>query len=144
VEQVFEWTWTDVAVDPLTGGCWSLLLPAMDGESLQIFVEYLHSIFRGQRVGIVMDNAPSHRSQHIHWPEGMTPLFLPPYSPELNTVEQVFRRFRAALSNRLFTNQEDLEEALIHELERLWADPSAVQRLTAYPWWRAAFPTTIS
>jgi transposase len=144
VEQVFEWIWTYVAVDPLTGRCWSLLLPAMDGESLQVFVEYLYGIFRGQRVGIVLDNAPSHRSQQVHWPDGIERLRLPTYSPELNPVEQVFRHFRAALSNRLFANQEDLEEAVIHALERLWDDPSAVQRLTAYPWWRAAFPATIS
>jgi transposase len=97
-------------------------------------------IFRGQRVGIVLDNAPSHRSHQVQWPDGLERLPLPTYSPELNPVEQVFRRFRAALSNRVFTSQEDLEEAVIHELERLWDDPPAVQRLTAYPWWREAFP----
>jgi hypothetical protein len=39
VEQVFEWIWTYVVVDPLTGRCWSLLMPAMDGETLQVFVD---------------------------------------------------------------------------------------------------------
>lgn len=144
VEQVFDWIWSYVVVDPLTGRCWSLLLPSVDGEALQVFLDYLHGIFRGQRVGIVLDNAPSHRSQQVHWPDGIAPLRLPAYSPELNPAEQIFRRFRAALSNRLFADQQDLEEGVIHELEHLWDDPPAVQRLTAYPWWRDALLKILS
>lgn len=144
VEQVFEWIWSYVAVEPLTGRCWSLLLPAVNGDALQVFVNYLQGIFGGKRVGIVLDNAPSHRSHQVQWPDGIHPLHLPSYSPELNPAEQVFRRFRGALSNRLFANQEDLEESVIQELEQLWDDPSAVQRLTAYPWWREALPPILS
>jgi len=144
VEQVFEWIWTYVVVDPLTGRCWSLLLPAVDGEVLQVFLDYLGGIFAGKRVGIVLDNAPSHRSQQVQWPEGLEPLRLPSYSPELNPAEQIFRRFRAALSNQLFADQDALEEAVIQQLERLWEDRPAVQRLTAYPWWRDALPEILS
>jgi DDE superfamily endonuclease len=144
VEQVFEWIWDYVVVDPLTGRCWSLLLPSVQGEALQVFLDYLHGIFGDLRVGIVLDNAPSHRSHQVHWPEGLEPLYLPPYSPELDPTEQVFRRFRGALSNRLFASQDDLEEAVIHELERLWDDPPALQQLTAYPWWRDACSAILS
>jgi transposase len=144
VELVFEWVWVYVAIEPMTGRCWSLLLPSVQGEALQVFLDYLHRALGRRRVGVVLDNAPSHRSGQIHWPEGIEPLYLPAYSPELDPAEQVFRRFRAALSNRLFVSQEELELALIGELERLWDDPSSVRRLTAYPWWQEAFAREIS
>jgi hypothetical protein len=144
VETVYEWVWVYVAVDPLTGRCWSLFLPSMQGEALQVFLDYLHLALSGLRVGVLFDNAPSHKSQQVHWPVGITPLYLPPYSPELDPVEQVFRRFRGALANTRFASQDAMEEALIQELEHLWDDPAAVQQLTAYPWWQAAFPHMIS
>jgi transposase len=144
VEHVFEWIWVYVAIDPLTGRCWSLLLPSVQSEALQVFLDYLHRVFGHLRVGVVLDNAPSHRSHQVHWPRGITPLYLPPYSPELDPAEQIFRRFRAALSNQLFASQDDLEEAVIREFERLWDDPATLRRITAYPWWRTAFPSKLS
>jgi transposase len=141
VETVYEWIWVYVAIDPLTGRCWSLLLPSMQGEALQVFLEYLHLVFGKQRVGVVLDNAPSHISGQVQWPDGIEPLYLPPYSPELDPAEQLFRRFRAMLSNQRFAHQEGLEAALIAALEVVWDDPASVRQLTAYPWWCNAFPS---
>ncbi len=42
---------------------------------------------------MIMDRAPWHRSVIV--PENMTIIFLPPYSPELNPVEQVWDYLRS-------------------------------------------------
>ena len=86
-------------------------------------------------MGVVLDSSGSHRSDHFPWPEGMKPLYLPPYSPELNPVEQVFRHLRKRLSNTVFTDLDALQTVLMEELQKFWANPTILLHLTNYPWW---------
>ncbi len=78
----------------------------------------------------------SHTSRQVVWPQGMSPLPLPVYSPELNPLEQLFRQLKAQLANQLFDNLESLEQALSQALSPYWKQPQLLQRLTAYPWWQ--------
>ena len=48
---------------------------------------------------VVLDGAPSHRSEEIVCPENVSFLGLPAYSPELDPVERWFQEFRRELSN---------------------------------------------
>jgi transposase len=71
----------------------------------------------------------------VQWPQGIEPIPLPAYSPELDPVEQVFRQVRARLSNQVFESLQQLEAAIIEVLREFWEKPQLVIRLTAYPWW---------
>ena len=47
-----------------------------------------------------MDNLSSHKVASVHEAieaVGATPLYLPPYSPDLNPIEQVFAKLKAIL-----------------------------------------------
>jgi hypothetical protein len=81
----------------------------------------------------VLDSSGSHHSGQVNWPAGMHPLYLPSYSPELNPAEQVFRHIRKYLSNIVFTTLDELQNALIEQLQR--EHPSVFLQLTGYPWW---------
>jgi hypothetical protein len=72
----------------------------------------------------------------------MHPLSLPPYSPELNPAEQVFRHIHMHLSNTLFTTLDELQNALINELQQFWERPTVLLQLTGYPWWVQAIEVT--
>jgi transposase len=85
-------------------------------------------------VGLVLDGSGSHRAG-LAWPAGVVPVSLPPYSPELNPAEQVFRLLRAKLANRVFADLAELEAALTEQLRAFWDEPATLRRLTAYPWW---------
>ncbi len=95
-------------------------------------------------IGVVLDSSGSHRSGEVSWPQDMHPLYLPPYSPELNPAEQVFRHLRKKLSNAVFTTLDELQNALIDELQQFWEDPTVLLHLTAYPWWVEAVESNIS
>ena len=61
---------------------------------------------------LIMDQAGWHRSRTLKLPEGMTVLFLPPYSPELNPTENLWHYVRSHyLSNRKYQNYDDLMNA---------------------------------
>ena len=88
----------------------------MEGQCLEIFLQNLRQELGKGSIGVVTDNSGSHRSQEVPWPQDMHPLYLPPYSPELNPAEQVFRHLRKHLSNTIFTLLDKLQNALINEL----------------------------
>jgi transposase len=135
VHERYAWLWLYVAVEPTLGRliCW--VLPGVDSACFATFLHALRAELPDERVGVVLDNAPSHRSGQVMWPDGFVPMPLPAYSPELNPAEQIFRHLRKRLANQVFDDLAALQAALTHALAELWTQPHVVVRLTAYPWW---------
>ncbi|MDQ6905267.1 MAG: IS630 family transposase [Chloroflexota bacterium] len=135
VDDRYEWVWVYVAITPTTGECCCLLLPHVDTICLNLFLATVREEWPDERIGVVLDGSGSHRSDKVTWPQGIMPLPLPPYSPELDPAEQVFRHLRKRLANRIFATIEELKDVLTAELQRLWEHPKVVIRMTNYPWW---------
>ena len=70
--------------------------------------------------------------------EQLTIEHLPPYSPELNPVERLFKELRAVLKNRVFESLQAVEEAVIKAIEPFLKDGSRVKKLTFYGWLHTA------
>jgi transposase len=136
VNDRYEWVWVYIAVTPTSGECSCLLLPHVDTICLNLFLATVREEWPGERIGVVLDGSGSHRSDKAIWPEGIVPLPLPPYSPELDPAEQFFRHLRKRLANEAVATLEGLRDALTAELQRLWDHPKVVVRMTNYPWWR--------
>jgi transposase len=67
---------------------------------------------------VMMDNASTHKSvalQHIFDQQGITLLFLPPYSPELNPIEKIWGHIKQELRHS-FDYSENLFENLCRVL----------------------------
>jgi putative transposase len=133
-----EWVWLYAAVEPSSGESFALFLPRADGACFETFLGALREAVPAGEGALVLDNAGGHTSHAVAWPAGVTPLPLPPYSPELNPPERLFEALRATLANRVFDDREDLERAVTEALRPYWQDPPALRRLTGYPWWLEA------
>lgn len=83
MRRAYEWTYLYAAVDPATGESWCLHLPGMDGRCFEAFLEHLSEAHPDHHLVVVLDNAPSHRSKEIEYPENVSLLALPAYSPDL-------------------------------------------------------------
>lgn len=128
--------WLYVAVEPESGRTFFLLLPWVNGDCLEYFLEaFQEALPQDESVVLVLDNAPSHQSEHVNWPGKIRKLPLPPYSPELNPAEQIFRVLRGKLSNRVFDSLDELQDTLCQAVNDFAANPAQVSRLTFYPWW---------
>jgi transposase len=72
----------------------------MNGETFRAWTEqFLAPVLKPGDI-VVMDNLPSHKVSGIREAieaQGALLLYLPPYSPDLNPIEQVFAKFKAAL-----------------------------------------------
>lgn len=78
----------------------------------------------GQLTVIVLDNASVHRSQlsqqqQQQWQQqGLILFFLPPYSPQMNRIEEEWLHLkRDELASRVFEDEVDLAAAIIEGLE---------------------------
>lgn len=86
------------------------------------------------RVRLITDGAAAHRSTRLKMTEKLTIEHLPPYSPELNPVERLFKELRRELKNRVFESLEAIEEAVIKAIKPFLKDGSRVKKLTFYGW----------
>ena len=109
-----------------------IYLPRMYSGCLQIFLEELSQAYPDDHLLIVLDGAPSHRSEEIVCPENVDSLRLPAYSLELDPVERWFQEFRRELSNKAFETVELLQEALTRTITPYWED-SACEGSPASP-----------
>jgi transposase len=135
VRRSYQWTYLYAAVEPTTGESFCLYLPGMDDGSLEIFLEELSKAYPENHLLVVLDGAPSHRSEQIDHPENVSLTMFPPYSPELDPVERWFQEFRRKLSNRTFESVAVLQEALTQTLLGYWEEPALLKRLIGYSWW---------
>jgi putative transposase len=78
---------------------------------------------------VVLDNASFHRSREVRealpalWARGIYLYYLPPYSPELNDVERLFRRIKhQELPERAYTPLTALVDAVEGAFVRCEAD----------------------
>ena len=93
----------------------------------------------GKHAVVVLDGAGWHRSKALRVPDNLTLLRLPPYSPELNPVEQVFAYLKANfLSNRVFPTVEAVHQALGDAWRKFVADPDRIASITARAWAKVA------
>jgi hypothetical protein len=102
-----------------------------DGETCWNFLRQLEAASRetGRRVIVIIDNAKYHHAKlHAEWREqqhGQFALdFLPPYSPELNPIERVWKRTRRnCLHNVYFPQLARLVETVEAQFAH-WSEPN--------------------
>ena len=113
--------WVFGAVEPLTGRSVSMVASKANAFSMQQFLRGVsRELVRGDHAVLVLDGAGWHRSRELRWPKNITPLFLPPYSPELNPVERLWLYMRQHhWSNRSYAAMGDLVLAAIEDLGKV-------------------------
>ncbi|MGH1339759.1 MAG: IS630 family transposase [Aureispira sp.] len=89
----------------------------INGVSSDIFERYLHglSLHHPKEFKIlIIDNAGFHSTKNIKIPDNIFLLNLPPYSPELNPCEQVWKFIKQKFKNKSFKTIYKLKDWLHH------------------------------
>ena len=132
---VQEYTYAYAAVSVADGQLDTLILPRVNSQCMQVFLDEVASRHPGERIVMVLDGAGWHRSDSLALAPNVRLLKLPPYSPELNPVEHLWDDLREkSFHNRLFESLDALENHLEGALHKLELDPHRVHSIVAWPW----------
>jgi len=99
-------------------------------------LEQIARVWPEGTVIVVMHNGPGHRSRAVQeWfreHPRLRPFYLPPYSPELNGIERLWKDYRhQVVHNPRHRDVEALERARQAHHAELAADPARVRRLVS-------------
>ena len=118
--------WIFGAICPAKGKGAALVMPFCDTAAMQAHLEEISAtVDPGYHAVLILDRAGWHTTNRLNVPDNITLMPLPPRSPELNPVENVWQYLRQNwLSNRVFSGYEDI---VAHCCE-------AWRELTERPW----------
>ena len=106
----YEWVYLYGAVEPATGANAALLAPHVNTGTMSVFLKILAAeLGPDDHAVVIMDRAGWHVSKRMAVPDRVTILLLPPYSPELNPIENLWHWIKSHhTSNRTFADYDDL------------------------------------
>jgi transposase len=136
VQHVFEWFYVYGAVAPTTGERFFLELPYRNAEGFQLFLDAFAQAFADSLNILLLDNSGAHTAQRLMIPANVRLVFLPPYCPELNPIERVWRDLKDDLAWQLFPKL-DAQQLYVGNLLQAYDGPT-LQALTGYPYLKEA------
>ena len=135
-QQQFEYAYIFGAVCPAQDKAVALVLPSCNTHGMLAHLEEISAnISPGRHAVIVLDQAAWHTTKAITKFENVTLLCLPPASPELNPVEQVWQCLRDNwLANRFYEGYEAILEACCEAWNWFVEAPNRVRSLCSRKW----------
>jgi transposase len=89
----------------------------------------------GRHAVVIVDGAGWHTSDTTHQFDNVTLIKLPPYSPELNPIEQVWSWLRQhCLSNRVFKDYAEIVEQVSCAWNRFISVPKRIKTICYRDW----------
>ncbi len=132
----YEWLHVTAFVQPTSGeAVWYL----STGLSKPLFEALLAAFARQTGAGrrrsivLVLDNAGWHGPGGLAIPHGISLVFLPPYSPELQPAERLWPLVDEPVVNRHFASLAELDATVAERCRRL--DAATIRPHTDFHWW---------
>jgi hypothetical protein len=129
-QHVFDWCYVYGAVAPTTGERCFLEWPYLHAETFPRFVDAFAQAFPDSLNILLLDHRGAHTAQHLRWPAHVRYVGLPPYGPELNPIERVWRDLKDDLAWQQFTDL-NAQQEYVGDLLQTYDAPT-LQALTGY------------
>jgi hypothetical protein len=125
------------AICPARGVGAAIIMPAANTEAMNAHLKEIGTqVQPGAHAVVICDGAGWHqRGNKLKVPVNITLLSLPPYSPELNSMENVWYYLR---SNKLSLSVWDSYEAIVAACKKAWdfliGDPDRIKSIGSRTW----------
>jgi len=121
-----------MAACPETGEKSSLVLPYVNIDTIQIFLDKVSEDFSDYFIFMQVDGASWHTSEKLNKPENIRFVYQPSSSPEVNPTENVWDYIKENdFRNKCFSSMERVEDQLCRSLEKLRKAPDTLKSIAA-------------
>lgn len=136
----YDYLYLFAAVCPETGDAVGLLSPHVSVGVMNSFLEHFsNQLAADVHAVMILDQAGWHVSGALQVPANVTLILLPPRSPELNPVENLWHWITSHhWSNRVYGDYAAMEAAAIHAWQQTCLDANCVKSVCAAPYLRRA------
>ena len=101
------------AVEPLTGEHYFWVLPQCNTVCMNFFLQELSKAYPNDIILLCCDGAAWHKSAALKIPENIELFHIPPYTPEMNPIEQIWKEIRKrGFRNEVFASLEKVMDRL--------------------------------
>ena len=124
------------AICPKEGKAAGIIMPKCNSFAMELHLEEISlSVAENAHAIIIMDQAAWHTSAKLKVPENISIVPLPPKSPELNPVENIWQFMRDNwLSNRVFKSYEEIVDICCDAWNRLCDQPWKIMTIGTREW----------
>jgi transposase len=127
------------AVEPTTGASFFRELPSLNSRAFQRWLDGFAAAFPESLNLLVLDNGAGHKANAVRWPSNVVPVFLPPYSPELNPMERLWRDLKDKLADVPAKTIGELSDAMCTIIQNY--SPATLHSLTGFTYFIHAVET---
>lgn len=128
-----EYRYAYGAVEPLTGDSCFLVMPYCNTNCMNLFLRELSKQFADDVVLLCCDGAAWHKSKTLVVPDNLVLFNIPPYTPEMNPIEQIWKELRKmGFKNEVFPTLEKVVDRLCDTICSL--SDNVIRHITARDW----------
>lgn len=128
-----EYRYAFGAVEPMTGESHFLVLPSCNTECMGYFLESLSEKYPDDIILLCCDGAAWHKANHLRTPRNIVLFFIPPYTPEMNPIEQIWKEIRKrGFKNEVFASLDKVVDRLCETILSL--SPETIRSITGRDW----------
>ena len=105
---------------------------------MNVFLEELSKQYPDDMILLCCDGAAWHKSESLQVPENIELFYIPPYTPEMNPIEQIWKELRKlGFRNEIFATLEKVVDRLCESICRL--SSTFIRSITGRDWIIAIF-----
>ena len=135
-DQRYEWAYLFGAACPARSATAALVLPHANAGAMNLHLkEISNRVAPGAHAALILDGAGYHNKAALEVPENITLVPLPPYSPELNPVENIWEYLRGnKLANTVFETYDEIVDRACEAWMFFANDKDRVASITRRDW----------
>lgn len=118
------------AYSPVTGNHFTLELPYCNSDCFQQYLDEFSKEDPSEYKAIFLDNGAFHKAKNLKVPHNIGLFFLPPYSPELNPAEKIWRYIKDRIANTAYETLDLLSDKVADVVKCLAAD--TIRSITSF------------
>ena len=105
---------------------------------MNFFLSRLSEQYPDDIILLCCDGTAWHKAGSLHCPENVRLFYIPPYTPEMNQIEQIWKEIRKmGFRNEVFATLDKVMDRLCDTIRQLL--PSTIHSITARSWILSCF-----